>query len=116
MRFATPELLGGPPGLIGRAELADAVDRVRREIDLVVLAPGERPGADATVQCIGEVTLSAGLDASGHLDRCAELIRSVARNGVRKLVIAEDFSSQLVTAAEHRADVELVGLPALYGL
>lgn len=115
-RFAAAETLGGPPGLVGRADVPDAAGRVTRELDLVVLRPGSRPGTDAQVQAIGEVKLQADVDAAAHLDRCVELLQQRGHGRPdRMLIIAESFSPAVVELARRRADLSLVSLADLYG-
>jgi uncharacterized protein len=114
-RFAPVEMLDGPAGLVGRAEIADAAGRVAREIDVAVLSPGEKPGTSAQVRVIGEVKLTADVDAIAHLDRCSDLLEQRG-NGrpTRLLVVFEHATAALLRAAARRADVELVSLDRLY--
>ena len=115
-RFASPDLLGGTPGLVGRAEIPDPVAKVSREVDLIVLEPGSRPGADAQVLCLGEVKLHADIDAIGQLDRAADLIAARGHGRAsRLLLIAESFSPGVVQIAGARPDLQLVSLNDLYG-
>lgn len=116
-RFADPATLGGPPGLVGRAEIPDRSARTAREIDLVVLESGSRAGPDAQVLCIGEVKLTADTGAIVHLDRCAELLQARGHARPRKLlVIAESFTKAARAVIAARSDLESVDLRSLYDM
>ena len=114
-RFAAPGSIGGAAGIVGRAELPDRAGRVPREIDVVILPPGESAGRGATVQAIGEAKLTADIDAVHHLDRCAELL--VARGHGRPqrlLVFCETATPALRRVTNRRDDVTIVDLRRLY--
>jgi uncharacterized protein len=116
-RFADPEILGGPAGIVGRAEVPDAIGRVSREIDVAVLAPGEQAGKGARVQAIGESKLTADIDALRHLDRCADLLEARGHGHPDHfLIVCETSSSALDAMVDARSDVELVHLDRLYGV
>jgi uncharacterized protein len=116
-RFASTDLLGGPPGIVGRADIPDPQARVTREIDLVVLVPGSRPGGDAQVMAIGEVKLQADVDAVVQLDRCAELVEKRGHGRpTRLLLIAESFSPSVERLASSRSDLRLVSLAEMYAV
>ena len=114
-RFASPSSIGGAAGVVGRAEIADPSGRVTREIDVAVLAVGERPGAHARVQAIGEAKLTADVDALAHLDRCAALLE-VRGNGrpAQLFVVCERATRALRDVVRRRADVQIVDLDRLY--
>jgi uncharacterized protein len=114
--FASPETLGGAAGIVGRAEIPDPDGRVTREIDLVILEQGSRPGTTAQVLCIGEVKLQGDTDALAQIDRCAELIERRGHGRPRRrLIVAESFSDALVQQVVARPEVELISLAHLYG-
>ena len=114
-RFASPASLGGQPGIVGRAEIADPSGRVTREVDVAVLAPDQRPGKHAQVQAIGETKLTADTDALTHLDRCTQLLDARGHGRPRHLFIVHETATPALRAAvKHRPDVELIDLDRLY--
>jgi uncharacterized protein len=114
-RFASPDLLGGVPGIIGRAEVADRSARTSREIDVVALQQGQRPGPEAKVLCIGEAKLTADVDAVHHLDEVAALLARLGHGRPEKLLVfAEDATDELRAEVRRRRDLELVDLDRLY--
>ena len=114
-RFASPASLGGPPGIVGRAEIADPSGRVTREIDVAVLGPGQRPDKHAQVQAIGESKLTADIDALAHLDRCAHVLEARGNGRPRRLFIVCETATKVLRAAiKRRDDVDLVDLDRLY--
>lgn len=115
-RFAAPESIGGTPGIVGRAEMADPTGRVSREIDVVIIPPGEPAGRGAAVQAIGEAKLTADVDAIHHLDRCAELLVARGHGRPQKLIVfCETASPAFRKLAKERREITLVDLQRLYG-
>ena len=114
-RFASAKTLGGEAGLVGRAEVADPTARMAREIDVVVLQPGAKPGPSVPVLAIGECKLHATTSCLQQLDRAAEVL--VARGHgtpLKRLLFAETWSPELEPIVSARPDVELVNLERLY--
>jgi uncharacterized protein len=114
-KMAAHDTIGRPRGIVGRAEISDAKGRITREIDVAVLAPGERAGKQAQVIAIGEVKLTADTDAVTHLDRCGELLQT-RLNGrpERLLIFCETATPALRAIVKKRRDLELVDLTRLY--
>jgi AAA+ ATPase superfamily predicted ATPase len=114
-RFASSSSVGGPPGIVGRAEIPDPSGRITREIDVAVLAPDQRSGKEAQIQAIGESKLTADLDALGHLDRCVQLLEARGHGRPRQLfVVCETATPVLRAAIKRRHDVDLIDLDRLY--
>jgi uncharacterized protein len=114
-RFASPKTLDGKPGIVGRGELSDAKDRVMKEVDVLILRPGQKPGRSAAVQCIGEAKLTADVDALFHLDRCADLLEQRGNTRPAKLLIFFETATKALRAeSAKRGNVELIDLDRLY--
>lgn len=110
-RHAAEQSVGGLPAHVGPSSIS--VDRVEREIDVVVAegaAPDTAPG-DRTVRAIGEA--KAGEVMALQALRRLEATRSaLGRRGeeAKLLLISPAFAPDLLQEAEGRPDVELVDL------
>ena len=122
-RYASPETLGGLTGPAHRLQINHR-DR-HRSFELDIAAAREPPdGGHGTtrvwLQAIGEAKAARlGSTDLHRLDRIAGLLaehRRVSPAPEIKLLLfsLRGFTPELVTAARHRPDVELVDLPRLY--
>lgn len=122
LRFADPDLLGGPVAEVGAATLTDPASRVSHELDVVAL--GEPPMGDGPrpLLAIGEVKWGRSL-GQPDLDRLVRLRDLLVRrpglnaSGARLLLAsAAGFTDDLIRAASTRTDVILVDPGVLYGI
>ena len=124
-RYASPETLGGPTGPAHRLQINHR-DR-RRSFELDIAAPAveslDESGQPrrAAVQAIGEAKATRlDIPDLARLDRITHLLaghkRTAPAPGIKRLLFSlEGFTPDLSTAANRRADVELVDLERLYG-
>ncbi|MGH9184668.1 MAG: AAA family ATPase [Acidimicrobiales bacterium] len=119
-RFASEETLGAPAGEVGRTVVNDRSGRARHEVDVVMLAPGQRrQSRQATITALGEAKASSkalGLPLLDRLERIRDLLgRRADVEGTRLLIFGRaGFDRALTAAARMRADVVLVDLDRLY--
>ncbi len=120
-RFASPATLGGTVDVVGRTVVNDSHERSRIELDVVALAPGQRPqGKQVTVLAIGEAKFSRsprGMRDLARLDRAKALLmsRGIVAGPARLLLFGRSgFDADLESAATARGDVELVDLARLW--
>ncbi|MET9968488.1 hypothetical protein ABZZ80_21830 [Streptomyces sp. NPDC006356] len=122
--FAIDET-GRSLGAVGTAEIADPAARTKREVDLLALAPGERPQSPrASIALIGEARATVqprGLKDLERLERLERIRALLADQGHRPedavlaLFSLHGFHPDVVDAAGRRRDVLLVDIRALYG-
>jgi AAA+ ATPase superfamily predicted ATPase len=109
-------------GTVGPAEVADPRARSKHEVDVLVLAPGERPRTPrSTIALIGEAKATVRPRGVKELERL-EHIRSLlndldhqADNAVLALFSLHGFHPDLRDAAARRRDVLLIDTGVLYG-
>ncbi|GAA1004175.1 ATPase AAA [Acrocarpospora pleiomorpha] len=110
------------PGTVGIAEVSDPAARTKHEVDVLALAPGQRPQAPrAAVALIGEAKATVQPRGPRDLERL-EHIRGLltgqghdARKATLALYSLHGFQPDLLRAASTREDVLLVGIDTLYG-
>ncbi|GAA0404455.1 ATPase AAA [Acrocarpospora corrugata] len=109
-------------GMVGIAEVSDQAARTRHEVDVLALAPGQRPQAPrAAIALIGEAKATVRPRGLPDLERLRH-IRALlteqghdAGNATLALYSLHGFQADLLRAANGSADVLLIGLDALYG-
>lgn len=121
-RYARAEVEGLDVGPTGSAEISDARTRTKHEVDVLALAPGERPRSPhSRIALLGEAKATLTPRGTGDLDRLDRIRILVGEQGhdVRDARLAifslHGFDRNLLDAASARADVLLVGLDRIYG-
>ncbi len=114
--------LGARLGPVGQAEVDDQAARMKHQVDVLALAPGERPRtAQAKVALIGEAKATIqprGLSDLARLERIRSLLSAnghSSENAKLALFALHGFRPDLERTASQRDDVVLVSLEALYG-
>ncbi|MFD5317093.1 ATP-binding protein [Streptomyces sp. NPDC127098] len=109
-------------GAVGTAEISDPTARTKHEVDLLALAPGERPQSPrTTIALIGEAKATVQPRGLKDLERLEHIRALLAEQGHRSddaalaLFSLHGFHQDLITAAGRRPDVLLVDVAALYG-
>jgi hypothetical protein len=109
-------------GAVGSAEIADPAARTRHEVDVLALAPGERPQSPrAGIALIGEAKATVQPRGLKDIERLEHLRGLLSGQGHRSddavlaLFSLHGFHPDAVEAARRRRDVLLVDLAALYG-
>jgi hypothetical protein len=110
-------------GTVSPAEIADPAARSKHEVDVLALAPGERPhNPRSTIALIGEAKATIQPRGMKDLERLEHIQSLLAGQGhlvgdaVLALFSLHGFRPELADAAGRRGDVLLVGLGALYGV
>lgn len=117
--FATRETLGGPPDHVGPTTLTvtnrDTGVAEPREIDVVV-SGSEAVASERRIFAVGEAKVGERL-TPGHVRRLEEARSALGARaeGARLLLFGESFDVAVRTAADERADLELIDLERLYG-
>ncbi|MBV9022916.1 MAG: ATP-binding protein [Streptomycetaceae bacterium] len=119
--FATDET-DLPLGTVGAAEIADPVGRTKHEVDVLALAPGERPHSPrAAIALIGEAKATVQPRGLKDLERLEHIRTLLSDQGHRlddavfALFSLHGFHQDVIAAAARRRDVLLVDIDALYG-
>ena len=109
-------------GTVGPAEIADPTTRSTHEVDVIALAPGERPRHPrSAIALIGEAKATVTPRGIKDLERLAHIQSLLADHGhysgdaVLALFSLHGFHADLQDAAAGRRDVLLVDIDALYG-
>ncbi len=109
-------------GSVGSAEIADTSARTKHEVDVMVLAPGQRPQSPrSTIALIGEAKATVqqrGLKDLERLDHIRSLLADQghhSNDATLALFSLSGFQADLVDATSRRNDVLLVDVAALYG-
>jgi hypothetical protein len=109
-------------GVVGGAEVPDRVARTKHELDVVALAPGERPQRSATrIALIGEAkatVMPRGLHDVERLEHVRGLLDGLGHptaSSTLALFSLHGFHQDVIRAAAERHDLLLVDLAALYG-
>ncbi|HUC57000.1 MAG TPA: ATP-binding protein [Streptosporangiaceae bacterium] len=119
--FAFDEI-GARLGTVGQAEVDDHAARTKHQVDVMALAPGERPQTPhAKIALLGEAKATIQPRGVGDLARL-EHIRSLLTAGGHPsddarlaLFSLHGFRADLERTASERDDIVLVNLKALYG-
>ena len=121
-RFARNEIPDLPVGPVGSAEVSDARTRTKHEIDVLALAPGERPQSPRSrIAVIGEAKATISPRGLADVERLEHIRTLLAEQGYQtqdaKLALfsLHGFDRNLTAAAAQRTDLVLVGLDTLYG-
>ncbi|MDH6134995.1 AAA+ ATPase superfamily predicted ATPase [Kitasatospora sp. MAA4] len=121
--FAGAQALDGRlVGAVGTTAVHDAAGRAKHEVDVVALAPGQRPGASgAGILLLGEAKATLQRRTPGDIERL-ERIRQLltteghqAEGAMLTVFSLTGFSPELEQLAARREDVLLVGIDMLYG-
>src|SRR6266566_1705356 len=106
-------------GAVGAAEIADPAARTKHEIDVLALAPGERPqSAHAKIALVGEAKATQqprGMRDLERLERIRDLLTDQghhSRDAVLALYSLHGFQPDVLHAATHRQDLLLVDIHA----
>ncbi|MEU0677198.1 hypothetical protein ABZ330_30715 [Streptomyces sp. NPDC006172] len=109
-------------GTVGTAEIVDPTARTKHEVDLLAMAPGERPqNPRAAITLIGEAKATVqprGLKDLERLEHIRTLLadqRHRPDDATLALFSLQGFHPDVIDAAGHRRDVLLVDISALYG-
>jgi hypothetical protein len=109
-------------GAVGSAEVSDRVTKTRHEVDVMALAPGERPQSPrARIALIGEAKATIQRRGVGDVERL-EGIRALlsglghtTEGSALVLYSMHGFDADVERAAAGRRDLLLIDLAALYG-
>ena len=114
--------IGTRLGPVGQAEVDDPAARTKHQVDVIALAPGERPRtAHAKIALIGEARATIqprGLTDLARLERIKSLLAAAghaADDAKLALFSLHGFRADLERTASQRDDIALVSLQALYG-
>ncbi len=109
-------------GAVGSADVPDPSAKTKHEVDVLALAPGERPqSAHARIALIGEAKATIqprGLQDVERLERIRDLLTGLGHNtedAALALYSLHGFHPDVQHAAAQRRDLLLVDLAALYG-
>jgi hypothetical protein len=123
VRLFAEQEIGLSSGVVGTADLRDAIGRAKHEIDVIALAPGEKPRTKGMrIVLLGEAKATVrrrGEEDLARLDRIRTLLVGQGHDasGAALAVFSENgFTPALMEAAAHRDDVHLLDLAAIYGL
>jgi AAA+ ATPase superfamily predicted ATPase len=122
-RWASADTLGGLAGEVGTTAVNDGAGRTQHELDVVVLAAGQRrQAAHPQILALGEAKDSDGVRTAGDLHRLEHIrglltARGTDASGAQLLLFGRTgFSPDVVAAAAERTDVELIDLERIrYG-
>jgi len=116
-RYSSPATLGGEPGEVGASVLNDAAGRSQHQLDVVVLAAGQRRRPPRPkVIAIGEAKDSdrgRTADDIARLEKGRDLLaaRGVDTTDCKLLLFGRSgFEGDLHQIAERRGDIELIDL------
>lgn len=114
--------IGLDPGAVGTTDIQDAAGRAKHELDVVALAPGEKPRTKGVrIALLGEAKATGRQRGVADLERLDHVRGVLADQGydsaqAHLAVFSEHgFTRDLVTAAGSRPEVHLVDLARLYG-
>lgn len=112
-RFATESTIGGSIDHVGQSVVT--IDRVERQIDLVVAAGDDCTPSERSILAIGECKAGSivGTGVLTNLERARAAFGDRA-NGAKLLLFATSFTPELARIAAARPDIELVDLERLY--
>lgn len=109
-------------GAVGSTEVPDPAGRTKHEVDVLVLAPGERPqSAHARISLIGEAKATLqprGLHDVERLEHIRTRLTDLGHHtadAALALYSLHGFHSDVHQAAARRHDLLLIDLAALYG-
>ncbi|WP_455351896.1 AAA family ATPase [Streptomyces sp. SYSU K217416] len=109
-------------GAVGSTDVPDPSAKTKHEVDVLALAPGERPqSAHARIALIGEAKATIqprGLRDVERLERIRDLLTGLGHNtedAALALYSLHGFHPDVQHAAAQRRDLLLVDLAALYG-
>lgn len=109
-------------GTLGATEVADPAARTKHEVDVIALAPGERPrAARARIALLGEAKATIQPRGLHDVERLEHIRALLAQQGHRTddtalaLYSLHGFHPDVEQAAARRRDLFLIDLPALYG-
>ncbi|GIH72125.1 AAA family ATPase [Sphaerimonospora thailandensis] len=109
-------------GVVGSTEVPDPAAKTKHEVDVLALAPGERPqSAHARITLIGEAKATIqprGVRDVGRLEHIRDLLAGLGHHTEdASLVLCSlhGFHPDVQQAAARRRDLLLVDLAALYG-
>jgi AAA+ ATPase superfamily predicted ATPase len=109
-------------GVVGATEVSDPAAKTKHEVDVLALAPGQRPQTPrARIALVGEAKATIQPVGPGALERLDRVATLLAANGHDlahahlALFSLNGFQPTLRREAEQRRDVLLVDLAALYG-
>ncbi|MFC8943281.1 ATP-binding protein, partial [Streptomyces griseoincarnatus] len=110
-------------GTTGGTEVPDRVARTRHEVDVVALAPGERPqSAGSRIALLGEAkatVMPRGMHDVERLEHIRDLLDGLghpASGATLALYSMHGFHADVRRAAAERQDLLLVDLDAIYGV
>jgi AAA+ ATPase superfamily predicted ATPase len=110
--FAPVETTGEPVGKVGAAVISDPQGKAQHEIDVVALAPGSTANSPI-IQVLGESKLrKLGIGDLQRLEHIRDLLNAPASRLL--LSSAGGFEAPLVSIANGREDVGLVGLQEMF--
>ncbi|WP_243741299.1 ATP-binding protein [Streptomyces sp. 8K308] len=111
------------PGPVGTTEVPDPAARTKHEVDVVALAPGERPqSARARIALLGEAKATATRRGVGDLQRLERIRTLLTEQGYQTtgttlaLFSLYGFHPDVQRLAARRDDVLLVDLATLYDI
>ncbi|WP_454851583.1 AAA family ATPase [Promicromonospora soli] len=109
-------------GTTGGTEVPDREARTRHEVDVVALAPGERPQSSGSrIALLGEAkatVMPRGMRDVGRLEHIRDLLDGLghpASGATLALYSLHGFHQDVIRAAAKRRDLLLVDLHAIYG-
>lgn len=109
-------------GPVGGTEVPDRAARTKHELDVIALAPGERPQRSGTrIALIGEAkatVMPRGMHDVERLEHVRSLLDGLghpAESATLALFSLHGFHQDVVRAAAKRRDLLLIDLAALYG-
>jgi AAA+ ATPase superfamily predicted ATPase len=109
-------------GAVGSAEIADPAARTKHEVDVLALAPGERPqSSHAAIALVGEAKTTVqprGMRDVERLERIRDLLADQghrSHDAVLALYSLHGFHPDVLQAAARRPDLLLIDIDGLYG-
>lgn len=122
VRHYAPDEIGIAPGAVGTTAVHDTAGRAKHELDVVALAPGEKPRTkDLHINLLGEAKATGRQRGVADLDRLDHLRTVLAADGhhttdAHLAVFSQHgFTRDLTKIAASRPDVHLIDLDQLYG-